>query len=617
MARFSVVLLTALAFICSPVLVSAQDASSGEDSNRETRVDKPGGTSSDQNQNQEQEEEEDEDGTDDFIPGTGDDEEEEDESEQDEQQEESQEEEQEREDPQEGEGEDAPQEGDDQEQEGVEFDWTYSGSATVKYQEVHGAENQSTLDENFTAYANHDLNLSWIFSEDREFSIETSVRTSDDPRADADPFTINRFQTQYETAPHTFTAGDYAASFSDYSLSRALKGVAYEYEQENQRLRVMGGTDKPEWEMAWERTRGEPRDRLFQGVRYERDYFDSDLETGVSLAHARDNFEGTNEPGPGEENWNTGIDANWDINDTWRASGEVAWSTFDENINASGQEHSDWAGQVRLNYNKEDFRADASYEAVGREFQTASGSGTPGTRRFLSNASWDAMDILTVDGGFTYIDNARAGTSRSEEVNGGFRLHDIDYFPGWRLDERLILRADHPGQSNNTSRTITNSLTMSNTFMGVRGSFSYDVTSTEVHPQGNQGSRTDSFRVNTGAPLDFLISDARVGMTLSHQITENRSTGGDDTSNRLSTNIQIPLRERTDMNIHYSLSDRESAQGQDSQTNQYGVDVEYRFPDPTQAFVSLNIDHRDNDFGGSGNDYGETTVGLNANVLLP
>lgn len=496
---------------------------------------------------------------------------------------------------------------------GVE--WSYVLSSNAKYQNVTGREQQSSLDEDYTAYATHDLKVEQTLEDDQELGLETSIRTSDDPRADSDALSVNRLQARYQQPHHRIVAGDYGVSFSNYSLTRSLKGVSYDYEQENSRFRLLGGTDKPEWKMAVERTENEPRDRVFQGARYEQDLFDNNVKAGVSLAHSRDHFEGTNRSGSKTENWNSAVDASWNITDSVNASGELAWSSFEDDVN-TGQRKSDLAGIVRLNYNQEDVRANAIYEAVGRDFETASGSGSPGTRRFLTDGRWRAIDILTLNGGVSYNDNQLPGTGESKQTYGGFSLQNIDYFPGWRLDERLTLRKDEPGRSSTTTRTVTNNLTMSNTFMGMRGALSYDATRVEVHPQGNQGSRTDTISANAGAPLSFIVPDASVGLNLSRQITENRSTGEKDIIDRVSSNMRVPIRVNLRMNLRYGLSLRQSGSGQDTNTNRYGFDLEYDLPDPWDAFASLNVDHRDNHFDGTTTDYAETTVGVSFNLRL-
>lgn len=117
-----------------------------------------------------------------------------------------------------------------------------------------GAENSSSLTRGWRYLNTFGFTGSGTLRGNVDYNFNLGVKTTDDPRNDVTTWSLTNFQGRMSNKIHTVTGGDTFESFSQYSLSTALKGASYKYFNEaknSPELTFVYGFGYPRWDNIW------------------------------------------------------------------------------------------------------------------------------------------------------------------------------------------------------------------------------------------------------------------------------------------------------------------------------------------------------------------------------
>ncbi|MDO8803746.1 MAG: hypothetical protein Q7R35_04895 [Elusimicrobiota bacterium] len=278
-------------------------------------------------------------------------------------------------------------------------------------------------------------------------------RYSDDKRIEASHFNLKRFYLKEENARQSAVAGDYFASFSQYSLGAALKGSRYTHRLSDQLdLTALAGIANPNWDDLWTHKRSETVNRMFYGLRAAKS-FENEAFVGASLVLAKDSRARLNTTAVEQDQRLAAIDWSLPAFRKLHFYGESSFAKTDNNNpGAADSSQQGWAHLVKGDYAYKRFKTQNELERVGSGFATNGGAASPdlirartqnkltfaGAWRWVVNYTWFHNNLDRTTGVSVY-------TTAMPET--GLRYEA----PDWRPDLSAELKA--------RQREVTTSLT--------------------------------------------------------------------------------------------------------------------------------------------------------------
>lgn len=492
---------------------------------------------------------------------------------------------------------------------GFHIEFTTTTSAAT--QNVGGNKALSTLEQDYSLQANNQLTLDYLFLSGKELKLDLSWRDTNDVRIDDDPFEINSIAVKFLSKEFQLTLGDTAASFSTYSLSQSLKGLNMQFGSEKNVIKVVAGTSAPEWRFPLRVEEGDAAQRIFEGVRLEHKLDNDAGSYGASLAHARDNLSTAFDPSSqiGKDLWSLAADSSLVLSRIFSLKAEAGASSLDEDIGAAGGKKDGAAGLASLTAKSETVNGSASFENVSNDFSTSSGTTSKGLRRSQGNVGWEALTFLTAESSIAHQKTGGESAARSTNVQLSSTLHDIKLFPGWKLQGKGGGNRDSSIQSDQVTVTREQSITSSNTVLGVDGAITYGRRKGMVEsiPATAQTSRT--FGMTGGLPLNFILKDAGLSLQAGRDKTLSASAHQTDLTYKAGASLKLPVSERFSVGGAFSLTSTDRGlTASDSKVETYSLIVGYTFPEPTIASLSLAVSGNKNDADSAARTYSELTV---------
>lgn len=242
-------------------------------------------------------------------------------------------------------------------------------------------------------------------------------RYSDDKRIEAKTLNLKRFYLKGENARQTAVAGDYFASFSQYSLDTALKGGRYTLRLgDNLALTALAGIANPNWDDLWTHKQSETIDRTFYGLRAART-FESDASLGASFVRAKDSRARFNTTSIAQDQRLAAFD--WSLPTFHRLHfyGESSFAKTDnDNPGSATTSQQGWAHLLKGDYSYKRFKTQNEYERVDSGFATNGGAASPdlvrartqnklsfaGVWRWVVNYTWFHNNLDRTEGVSTY-----------------------------------------------------------------------------------------------------------------------------------------------------------------------------------------------------------------------
>jgi hypothetical protein len=285
-----------------------------------------------------------------------------------------------------------------------------------------------------------------------DYNLNLGVKATDDRRNDVATWSLTNFQGRMTNKIHTITGGDTFESFSQYSLSTALKGGSYKYfdEQKNSpELTFVYGYAFPRWDNIYggQDTRAITREAYGMKIKQN---FTPTLSAGASLVSANDLsrtrvfttdpiYDSTNYTFDGEYRPIPGL----------TVKGELSFSR----TNLSPQENADVQRMHGSAYRVEAVgdggpsRVSIEYEKVATEFVSILGSATPDREKAKARWRYKISKNMDLNTGMLWyrdnLDGQKAYRTDSYTPDASLTMRNVFNRPyssvdvGYKYDRKL------------------------------------------------------------------------------------------------------------------------------------------------------------------------------------
>lgn len=228
-----------------------------------------------------------------------------------------------------------------------------------------------------------------------------TLRLTDSRQFDPEEFSIQKLEWKLSDRDTQIHFGDYFANLSPYSLSKGIKGAAFQRNlgDDQNYIRAMYGSFDGQWVFLYQDPTGEPMNRHGGGIRLQRAW--DKFRLGFNLVHVED--------AGNDAHRAAGLDAfrqvmpavDWE----WReaglvVSGEHAYAdTQRMPAGATATEHDGTAHKITLRAARKDLKLDGHVERVSPDFYSLGGGATQDRLRwylkgdYRVNKEWRAFLI--------------------------------------------------------------------------------------------------------------------------------------------------------------------------------------------------------------------------------
>jgi len=312
-----------------------------------------------------------------------------------------------------------------------DFLYKFKNDFYLQHNEVTGnSPSSSTLTEGLSYY-----NLFTLYTKgnlgDIKYKLNIGVKVTDDRGKDIKDVSLFNLSGTINKDAHTLDLGDYMRSFSKYSMSSALKGGAYTYDNEIDRVDLIYGIAYSRWDNFWSNEVDSTKREVF-GARYSRKFTDN-LSASFDIVNTDD----SNDVISGIPLYETTL---YTINSTYRPIkglklyGEYSFSNSNTKDAANPDKKDGVAIFLQATGNKNPSRVRLEYERVSPDFKTVTGSATPDREKAKATWRYKITKMLTLNTGFLWfrdnIENTKTATTNTYRPNIGVtfkRLFDRKY----------------------------------------------------------------------------------------------------------------------------------------------------------------------------------------------
>jgi hypothetical protein len=259
-----------------------------------------------------------------------------------------------------------------------------SNELELNYNNVSGAgAAQSTLTEKFNLIENIQLNQG-VDAEKRSYWLNLGGRGTDDRTVDLRPLSLTNLQLKMGSGPNRWTLGDTFEFFSQYTLSSSLKGLAYTFDSDSDRIpavTLIYGVGYPRWDSFYGPARVKSIRRQAYGVRAAQQLGDA-WTFGLQLLQV-DDSKRVNPTDPLYEGPVYGFDWQYKPFEGLMIAGESAFSNADESpgVGAAEISRNGSAHRIIFDGQGDNIRLNVEYERVSPGFITLLGSATSDRER--------------------------------------------------------------------------------------------------------------------------------------------------------------------------------------------------------------------------------------------
>lgn len=241
------------------------------------------------------------------------------------------------------------------------------------------------------------------------YSYNLGIKATDDRTNDPKSFSLTNLQGKLTNKIHTLTLGDTFESFSQYSLSTALKGASYRFFDEAEHspeVTLVYGVAYPRWDNVWHEPKTRSLERQVYGgrVKYE---FSPEFAAGVSVVTS-DDAKRTNSSDALIDDTIYELDAEYKPIPGLTLHAEGALNDTDESP-GEGAENDAYSGnafKIEAVGDGGPSRVSLEFERVSPDFRTMTGSATSDREKF--KAKWKykfSKDVTITTGLLWYRDN--------------------------------------------------------------------------------------------------------------------------------------------------------------------------------------------------------------------
>lgn len=298
--------------------------------------------------------------------------------------------------------------------------------------------------------------------------LNLNYRLTNSTQFDPDKLSLQKFEWRLSDQDKLFTAGDYYANFSQYSLSKAIKGLAFQrnFRDEQNYVRAAYGSFDGRWAYLHRKNNeDEPMDRHGGGLRVQRSF--DKYRFGLNLSHVTDRDDDPRRK-IGQDAFQQSIGAfDWEYREPGLLiEGEHAYANSEiMPFGAASRDAGGSANKIVFRGTLKDISIDANLERVSPGFMTLGGGATPDRVRgyFRGDATvarlWKVFGL--VDHSRNNLNGALTGTTYNTTYEGGLtrrrafdrrtltlsgslrqRITDTSQGTGNRVANRVKLRAN-------------------------------------------------------------------------------------------------------------------------------------------------------------------------------
>ena len=285
-----------------------------------------------------------------------------------------------------------------------EFSFTYNNVSGPGSQSSSLTEGGRYLDI-FGVYWNEKI-------KDFDFNFNFGLKMTDDPRNDIKKLSITNLQGRITNKTHTLTLGDTFESFTQYSLSTALKGGSYRYFDETlvmPEITLIYGVAAPRWDSVWRDDKTKVIERQAYGGRIKYNLF-PEFWIGLSIVNSEDDKRIYNTD-PLYNNTIYSIDVQYRPIPGLTITGELAFNNTElsQQEGASYVESHGYAYRLEAVGDGHPSRVTVSYERVTPDFVTLLGSATADREKFKIKWRYKWTKDVILNTGFLWYRNNLEG----------------------------------------------------------------------------------------------------------------------------------------------------------------------------------------------------------------
>ncbi|MBP6941409.1 MAG: hypothetical protein KBB65_06525 [Syntrophorhabdaceae bacterium] len=269
-----------------------------------------------------------------------------------------------------------------------------------------------------------------------EYNFNLGFKATDDRRNDVATFSPTNIQGRMTNKIHTVNAGDTFESFSQYSLSTAVKGASYRYfnEQKNSpEITMVYGYVLPRWDTIWGGIETRAIERTAYGMRIKQN-FSPNIWAGISYVQAKDR-PGTRimSTDPIYDSNNYTVDAEYKPIPGLAFRGEFSTSRTTMSPSSLGGQNEDrthgTASRIEAVGEGGPSRVSLEYERVSTEFQSILGSATPDREKIKSKWRYTMTKNIMLNLGLLWfrdnLDGQKAYRTDSYTPEVGFTFKNL------------------------------------------------------------------------------------------------------------------------------------------------------------------------------------------------
>lgn len=245
-----------------------------------------------------------------------------------------------------------------------------------------------------------------------DYNFNIGAKSTDDFRNDLKIHSLTNLQARITDKIHTINLGDTFESFSQYSLSTAVKGGSYRYFNQAMKLpeiTLVYGLAYPRWDNVWRDDETKIVERQVFGARIKQS-FTEDLWAGLSAVRSNDDRR-VRDSDPLYRNQLYSLDMEYRPIPGLTVSGELAFNKTDasEQKGADFNESRGYAVKISAIGDQDPSRVTLEYERVTPDFQTFLGSATPDREKFKARWRYKYSKTVTINTGFLWFRNDLEG----------------------------------------------------------------------------------------------------------------------------------------------------------------------------------------------------------------
>ncbi|MBM3248914.1 MAG: hypothetical protein FJZ10_05815 [Candidatus Omnitrophica bacterium] len=480
-------------------------------------------------------------------------------------------------------------------------------SFSWNYYSVEGNENNSFYpsDESDYLYEGN-FHYNNIFKGDNEFFGNIAYRSTDDKLIDSQSVSLENMYLGIKSKAGEFLTGDFYSSFSEYSLSNALKGLRLTLDAEKQsRLIILAGFDTAKWEDLWEeRCDDSLNRRLVWGTRLENNLLSNKLALNFNYAGARDDSAYVTTP------LMTNIfslDGKYNVNSFLVFSSELAQSFVDQNIDQDdNNSKGDRAIKLACDLNLKDYNLTSKYSRVGTNFASASGFVASDLEAITLDGIWYLPSKLRLTH-YLHMDEDNLSKTKStttEQLNPGARL-DFSLFKDFSAFISTDFRKRVSTDKNTDDKTYSYSTGLTRDFEAFYSYLNYTKTIVTSDAISSRERNSDTYSVGLDGSFD-LEKDLRLAWNISENLSYEKYKEAASSDFTSSTNTGIALRFPSSLSLEARASFFDNnfyLNDTDSNNTQYYFMVSRQLK--KDLSFNLSYERRDYNFASNENNYAE------------